>query len=174
MTHNLSEFFALGIGLMESLIINLAKPVDTRKFGRYIGRVLAPGDVLLMSGPLGAGKTTLTQGIAKGLGIESSVMSPTFVLMRELQGRLNLYHLDLYRLDNLSEVADLGLDDYFYGEGVTIVEWADRAADILPPEHLRVEIEYVDDNTRTLRLTACGERYQVLLTELEALRKGDG
>lgn len=151
---------------MESLIIDATKLADTRKIGRVIGWLLKPDDVLLLSGPLGAGKTTLTQGIAMGLGIKSGVMSPTFVLMREIQGRLKLYHIDLYRLENIPEITDMGLDDYFYGGGVTIVEWADRAADLLPPEHLRIEIEYTGDKSRRFRFYACGERYRLLLREI--------
>lgn len=153
---------------MELLIIEATKPADTRKLGRVIGKGLVPGDVLLLSGPLGAGKTTLTQGIARGLDIQSGVMSPTFVLMRELKGRLVLYHLDLYRLENIPEIADLGLDDYFYGDGVTIVEWADRAAGLLPPDHLRIEIDYAGDKARHFRLIACGERYRRLLAGIQA------
>ena len=119
-----------------------------------------------MVGELGAGKTCLTQGIARGLDINEYTASPSFVLVRELYGRLPLYHMDLYRLDNAAEIADLGLDDYFYGNGVCVVEWADKAPDLLPPEHLRIEIEYLGENERRLRLTPCGRRYLKLLENI--------
>ncbi|MEN8613691.1 tRNA (adenosine(37)-N6)-threonylcarbamoyltransferase complex ATPase subunit type 1 TsaE [Dehalogenimonas sp. THU2] len=153
---------------MNSLTINANSPVSTRRIGEAVGKALGSGDVVLLAGPLGAGKTTLTQGLALGLGITESVMSPTFVLMRELKGRLPLYHLDLYRLENLPEISDLGLDDYFYGDGVTVVEWADRAGVLLPEEHLRVDLEYAGNRSRSLCFTARGERYEQLLTGLAA------
>jgi tRNA threonylcarbamoyladenosine biosynthesis protein TsaE len=119
-----------------------------------------------MAGQLGAGKTCLTQGIAWGLDIREYTASPTFVLVRELYGQLPLYHIDLYRLDNLEEIADLGLDDYFYGRGVSVVEWADKAPGLLPPEHLKIDIEYLGENRRRLQLTAHGPRYAELLEEI--------
>ena len=90
-------------------------PEETQQLGRRIGRLVRPGDVFLLVGDLGSGKTCLTQGIAWGLGIEEYTMSPSFVIMRELYGRLPLYHIDLYRLDRIEESLDLGLDDYLYG-----------------------------------------------------------
>ncbi|OGN90046.1 MAG: tRNA (adenosine(37)-N6)-threonylcarbamoyltransferase complex ATPase subunit type 1 TsaE, partial [Chloroflexi bacterium RBG_13_46_9] len=89
----------------------------------------------LLVGQLGAGKTCLTQGIAWGLGIEEYTLSPSFVIMRELHGSLPLYHMDFYRLDNINEIADLGLDDYLYGRGVCVIEWAEKGMDILPDDH---------------------------------------
>lgn len=135
-------------------------PADTRRLGKQIGELANAGDVYLLTGNLGAGKTCLTQGIAEGLGIKEYTLSPSFVIMRELYGRLPLYHSDLYRLENLEEIADLGLDDYFYGNGVCVVEWAERAFELLPPEHILIRIEHINENQRRFRFEPNGQRYQ--------------
>jgi tRNA threonylcarbamoyladenosine biosynthesis protein TsaE len=134
-------------------------PEETRKIGTIIGEFAEPGDVLLLEGKLGAGKTCLTQGIALGLGIDDYVLSPTFVIMRELYGRLPLYHIDLYRLDDIEESMDLGLDDYLYGDGLSVVEWAEKAIGIMPRRHLMIKIDYINDTERRLVLKPSGERY---------------
>ena len=113
-------------------------PEQTQRLGVSIGEVVLPGDILLLSGDLGVGKTCLTQGIAWGLGIKEYAVSPSFVLVRELYGRLPLYHIDLYRLDHIEEIEDLGLDDYLYGRGVCVVEWAEKGLAVLPTEHLLI------------------------------------
>jgi tRNA threonylcarbamoyladenosine biosynthesis protein TsaE len=143
------------------------RPEETQDFGARLGQLAQPGDVFLLVGELGAGKTCLTQGIARGLGIKECAASPSFVVVRELYGRLPLYHMDLYRLGNLEEIADLGLDDYFYGQGVSVVEWADKGLSLLPPEHLLVEMSYVSDTGRRLKLKARGKRYRQLVAKLK-------
>jgi len=151
---------------MKSFTINSATPAATRRIGQTIGKELQTGDVILLAGPLGAGKTTLVQGMAKGLDVTGSVMSPTFVLMRELEGRLKLFHLDLYRLEKMPEITDLGLDDYLYGEGATVIEWADRAESLWPDDHLRIDLEYAGAKARKLKVTAHGKRYIEILERL--------
>ena len=141
-------------------------PEDTQSLGVRIGELSLPGDVCLLTGELGAGKTCLTQGIANGLDITEYAASPYFVLVRELYGRLPLYHIDLYRLDHLEEIADLGLDDYLYGNGICVVEWAAKGLSLLPEEHLLVEISYLSDTDRRLQLKSSGPRYQEILTGL--------
>jgi len=141
-------------------------PEDTQALGVRIGELSRPGDVYLLTGELGAGKTCLTQGIALGLDITEYAASPSFVLVRELYGRLPLYHIDLYRLDHLEEIADLGLDDYLYGNGVCVVEWAAKGLGLLPEEHLLIEIGYLSDTDRRLQLKPGGPRYQEILTGL--------
>jgi tRNA threonylcarbamoyladenosine biosynthesis protein TsaE len=143
------------------------RPEETQDFGARLGQLAQPGDVFLLVGELGAGKTCLTQGIARGLGIKEYAASPSFVVVRELYGRLPLYHMDFYRLDNLEEIADLGLDDYFYGHGISVVEWADKGLSLLPPEHLLVEMSYVSDTDRRLKLKARGKRYRQLVAKLK-------
>jgi tRNA threonylcarbamoyladenosine biosynthesis protein TsaE len=147
-------------------------PEETREIGRLIGQSAMPGDVLLLEGKLGAGKTCLTQGIAWGLGINEYVLSPTFVIMRELYGRLALYHIDLYRLDNIEESIDLGLDDYLYGKGICVVEWAEKAPGILPRKHLLVRLDYLSDTERSLHLKPTGERYLELAGQIMHLYSG--
>jgi tRNA threonylcarbamoyladenosine biosynthesis protein TsaE len=141
-------------------------PEDTRKIGAIIGELAQPGDILLLEGKLGAGKTCLTQGIAIGLGIDDYVLSPTFVIMRELYGRLPLYHIDLYRLDDIEESMDLGLDDYFYDDGLSVVEWAEKAISIMPRRHLLIRIDYINDTERRLLLEPSGERYLELAQKI--------
>jgi tRNA threonylcarbamoyladenosine biosynthesis protein TsaE len=141
-------------------------PENTRRLGSIIGELADPGDVLLLEGKLGAGKTCLTQGIARGLEIDDYVLSPTFVIMRELYGRLPLYHIDLYRLDRIEESLDLGLDDYLYGKGICVVEWAERAIDILPRKHLFIRINYLSDTGRSFVLEPNGDRYRKLAEEI--------
>jgi len=138
-------------------------PEETRELGKNIGRLAMPGDIYLLVGKLGAGKTCLTQGIAWGLDIQEYTLSPSFVIMRELHGRLPLYHMDFYRLDNILEIADLGLDDYLYGQGVCIIEWAEKGLDILPDDHLLIKINYVSDIERSFEFEPKGERYIELL-----------
>ena len=128
-----------------------------------------PGDVYLLVGNLGAGKTCLTQGIAWGLGIQEYALSPSFVLVRELRGRLPLYHIDLYRLDRIEEIADLGLGDYLYGQGVCVIEWAEKGLSILPTEHLLIKIDCPADTERTLEFIPHGKRYQKLVAQLKSL-----
>jgi len=140
---------------------------ETQKIGVRIGGIAQPGDIFLLVGQLGAGKTCLTQGIAWGLGIKEYAASPSFVVIRELYGRLPLYHIDFYRLEHLEEIAELGLDDYLYGKGVSVVEWADKGLSLLPEEHLLIEISYLSDTERSLKLKPSGKRYRKIAAELK-------
>ncbi len=142
---------------------------DTHAIGRAIGAGLAAGDVLLLSGTLGAGKTTLTQGVAWGLGADEYARSPTFVLVNEYPARLPIYHMDLYRLDSFAEVDGLGLDDYLFGDGVCIIEWADKAPGYFPEEHLSVEIAVVSNDERALTLSGSADRHASLFEALAEL-----
>ena len=144
-------------------------PEQTQKFGVSIGELALPGDILLLVGSLGTGKTCLTQGIAWGLGIKEYTMSPSFVIVRELYGRLPLYHIDLYRLDHLEEIVELGLDDYLYGNGVCVVEWAEKGLSLLPPEHLMIQISFLSDTERSFQLQPSGQRYREILGHLKHL-----
>lgn len=152
---------------MNSLELTTRSPEQTQQFGTRLGKIARPGDVILLVGKLGAGKTCLTQGIAWGLGIDDYAASPSFVLVRELYGRLPLYHIDFYRLENLAEIAELGLDEYFYGQGVSVVEWAEKALSLLPPENLLIEMEYISDNERRLELKPSGKRYREMVAQLK-------
>jgi len=153
---------------MAILELTSRSPDETLKLGARLGKLASGGDVFLLVGNLGAGKTCLTQGIARGLGIEDHTPSPSFVLVRQFYGRLPLYHIDLYRLDRINEIADLGLDDYLYGDGVCVIEWAERGLSLLPREHLLVEISYLGDTGRRLKLKPQGERYQKIITGLKS------
>ena len=141
---------------------------ETRDIGTAIGRVIAPGTLVLLIGQLGAGKTTFTQGIADGLGVTAYTKSPSFVLVNEYQGRLPLIHMDLYRIDEPAEVWELGLDDYLGRDGVVAVEWADRATSIFPPDRLEIRIDYVSDSERRLTATASGPVSELALSGLPA------
>jgi tRNA threonylcarbamoyladenosine biosynthesis protein TsaE len=152
---------------MNHLEIISHSPEQTQKFGTRIGQIALPGDIFLLVGSLGAGKTCLAQGIAWGLDIKEYAVSPSFVVIRELHGRLPLYHIDFYRLDHLEEIAELGLDDYLYGNGVSVVEWAEKGLSLLPAEHLLIEMSYVSDTERSLRLKPSGKRYRNLVTQLK-------
>ncbi len=123
------------------MIFTLATEADTLKAGIILGELAKEGDLFGLSGPLGAGKTYLVKGIAKGLGIDpKSVTSPTFTLVQEYTGRLPLFHWDLYRLDNPKEALDLGLLDHIYGDGLTVIEWAELLGSDLPQERLSIRL----------------------------------
>jgi tRNA threonylcarbamoyladenosine biosynthesis protein TsaE len=156
--------------MSDSLEIVTRGPEDTQRVGCWLGRSARAGDIILLAGDLGAGKTTLTQGIAWGLGVKEHARSPTFVMVTEYAGRLTLHHADLYRVDSLAEAMDLGLYEMFFGEGVSVVEWADRALSDFPEDHLWVRLDGLDpldEDSRRLRLVAHGPRYRQLL---EAVR----
>lgn len=137
---------------------------QTQRLGAKLAALLAPGDVLLLRGPLGAGKTSFTQGVAQGLGVSVVVNSPTFIIARQYLGRLPLYHMDYYRLERPAEPAELGFEEYFYGDGVTVVEWPERASG-LPTEYVGVTFKPVNDTKRGLRFAPHGERSEQLLAE---------
>lgn len=142
---------------------------QTRRLGAHLGKLLQPGDVVLLEGDFGSGKTTLTQGIARGLGIDDRyVNSPTFTLINEYRkGRSPLYHVDLYRLEGNEQVATLGLEDYFDSRGVTVVEWPLTALAWLPDERLLVRLGHLNDTKRTLRFYAAGPRYRQLVEQFK-------
>lgn len=145
------------------LLINRSHD-ETHALGVAIGQQLAVGDVVVLRGPLGAGKTTLAQGLARGLGVREPVISPTFTLLREYtSGRLPLYHVDAYRLAGPNEAYTFGLDEYIYGDGVTVIEWGERVAALLPDERLEVELAYGDKGERVITLTGIGAHYVELV-----------
>jgi tRNA threonylcarbamoyladenosine biosynthesis protein TsaE len=147
-------------------------PEDTRAIGRAIAPLLRPRDALALSGELGAGKTTLVQGIAAGLGIREQVVSPTFTLVREYQGRLWLAHVDVYRLERIQEVVDLGLEEIGDGDAVLVVEWGDAIDAVLPSDRLNVELTSLDpgaaSEVRRLVAVADGPSWTSRWLELEA------
>jgi tRNA threonylcarbamoyladenosine biosynthesis protein TsaE len=141
---------------------------DTEAFGRRLGSHLFPGAVVSLIGQLGAGKTHLTRAIAEGLQIRNpmAVNSPTFVLIQEYAARLPIYHFDAYRLKNDREFLELGVEEYFDGEGVSIVEWADRVAGAMPRQRLEIRIEVLDETRRRFEWLAFGRRYAELAQKL--------
>jgi len=125
--------------------------------GSSIGNRVSDGDIILLFGGLGTGKTVISKGIAKGLGVESGVTSPTFTLMHVYQGRLSMYHFDLYRLNNTDELADLGYEEFLYSDdGVAVVEWADRLEELIPERYFRIDIERINENTRKISINSIG------------------
>ncbi|MBA7494071.1 tRNA threonylcarbamoyladenosine biosynthesis protein TsaE [subsurface metagenome] len=142
-------------------------PEQTQRLGVHIGELALPGDIFLLVGGLGTGKTCLTQGIAWGLGIKEYALSPSFVIVRELCGRLTLYHIDLYRLDHIEEITELGLDEYLYGNGVCVVEWAEKGLSELPAKHLLIKISYLSDTDRSFQFKPCGKHYVDMLAQLK-------
>jgi tRNA threonylcarbamoyladenosine biosynthesis protein TsaE len=154
------------MGPLQELTIVTHSAQETGELGEALGALALPGDLLLLSGELGAGKTCLVQGIARGLGVQTIVRSPTFVFATEHMGRLPLYHVDLYRVDDPREADGLGLDDYIEGDGVCAVEWAERAIDLFPADHILIEMAHVDTDDRSLHLIPSGQRYTELLDGL--------
>lgn len=160
---------------------------QTQRLGMRLGDLLRGGELILLDGQLGTGKTTLTQGLAQGMGITEVINSPTFTLLKEYHGSaspvpvptqvpmplqqtrtgLALYHFDLYRLDDPEEIIDLGFEDYFYGSGVCVVEWADKASLLWPVEHLNIRLKMLSETKRGLLFIASGARYCELLRQFQ-------
>jgi len=129
----------------ESTYIHTSKVEETIKLGEIIGSLLEPGASIALKGELGAGKTVLVKGIAKGLKIEDEPNSPTFVIMNAYGGRIPLYHFDLYRISGIDELEGIGYEDYFFGDGVSVIEWAERVDNILSEETIKIEITIPDE-----------------------------
>lgn len=140
---------------------------QTRRLGARLAEFLEPGDVLALIGDLGSGKTRWVQGVCQGLGVEEPVVSPTFTLVNEYRGRWPVYHIDLYRLANPGEVSTFGLEDYLYGAGITLIEWADRIEDLLPPQYLAVELYDLENTKRRVVLRPHGERFIRLIRDFK-------
>lgn len=149
-------------------------PEQTRRVGRSLGTLLRPGDLVCLIGDLGAGKTTLVQGVSAGWGSPDTANSPTFVLVNVYRraGGDKLYHLDTYRLSGPAEAEDLDLDALLES-GPLLVEWADRVESVLPGERLWVTLDYLDEDQRAVRFTAFGPRYERILAELRRQTAGD-
>jgi tRNA threonylcarbamoyladenosine biosynthesis protein TsaE len=130
---------------------------QTQALGARLGARLGRGDVVACIGPLGAGKTCFLQGLARGLGVMTDVTSPTFVLVNQYRGRLPVYHVDAYRTGSLTELVDLGLEEMLHGEGVTVVEWADKLLPLLPPRTVTVTIAGLGDEPRQIELAGPAE-----------------
>ncbi|MCM8780306.1 MAG: tRNA (adenosine(37)-N6)-threonylcarbamoyltransferase complex ATPase subunit type 1 TsaE [Candidatus Omnitrophica bacterium] len=141
---------------------------QTLHIGRKISKELVKGDIICLFGQLGSGKTVLTKGIASGLGIEKDrIISPTFVLIRQYnQAKIPLYHFDLYRLKSPMDILDLGYEEFFYNEAVTVIEWADRLKYVLPKEYLKIELSIKTEGQRLIEFNAFGQRYRELTKKI--------
>ena len=145
--------------------IYLENEEKTREIGSKLGELLTPKSVICLIGDLGAGKTTMTQSLARALGVDDYITSPTFTIVNEYEGRTPLYHFDVYRIGSSEEMYDIGFDEYIDGEGVCIIEWANLIEDILPDEYLYIEMNYKETG-REMILTPKGEKYEEIVKEL--------
>ncbi|MCK4518722.1 MAG: tRNA (adenosine(37)-N6)-threonylcarbamoyltransferase complex ATPase subunit type 1 TsaE [Candidatus Omnitrophica bacterium] len=139
---------------------------ETKKIAGRLAGFLRPGDVLALVGNLGSGKTTFVKGLARGLGVNGLVVSPSYILLREYKAKPPLYHFDLYRLGYYEEVELLGYEEYFYGNGITCIEWADKIEKLLPKSYLRIQFEFLGEKKRTIKFLAVGGRYQELIDRI--------
>jgi tRNA threonylcarbamoyladenosine biosynthesis protein TsaE len=141
---------------------------QTYKLGEALGKTLQQGDIICLTGDLGAGKTAFTKGIGAGLDIQEFITSPTYTIINEYDGRIPLFHFDVYRLEGVEEMYELGYEEYFFGDGAVVVEWADIVQDIIPQERLWVTIlRGKEEDSREIIFDASGERYQNMIKELE-------
>lgn len=149
-------------------MISTCSELETEKIGKRLAATLWAGSIILLSGDLGVGKTVFARGVGRGLGIEEPITSPTYTLIHEYEGPLPLYHFDLYRLNSVEEMEDIGYEEYFYGDGVTLVEWPQRINnEILPAAYLIVEILKIgNDDERRILFKSKGIKYEKLLKEL--------
>ena len=143
---------------------------ETVRLGKSIGSRLLPGDVVALVGELGTGKTQFIKGLAAGAGIRNStyISSPSFTLINEYPGKITFYHIDLYRLSKEKEAEELGLEDYFQGDGITAIEWADKIPSLLPKELLLIRIAYTGRNTRSFEISGRGKRYLNLVGQFQS------
>jgi tRNA threonylcarbamoyladenosine biosynthesis protein TsaE len=151
------------------------RSAETFSLGQAIGEVLEPGDIICLYGDLGTGKTVLTQGIGHGLGVKELIDSPTFTLINQYLGRIILYHLDLYRLEDSRELEQLGWEEFLYGDGASVVEWAEKLENQLPANYLKISLEKVWPETgeaRRIRLEGIGEMGNELLQRILVNQKG--
>lgn len=142
------------------------KPEETRRLGEELSKLVIPGDLFALYGELGAGKTCFIQGISRGLGVKEGVTSPSFTIINEYQGKIPIYHFDLFRLNSIEEFLDLGYEEYFYGKGLTVIEWAEKVEPLLPADHLRIEIEFINYQQRKISFKSIHERYRIFQKEL--------
>lgn len=157
-----------GLNRGESLKkIICTKEDETKEIGYKLGRLLKKGDVVCLTGDLGAGKTTLTKSMARGLEVEEDVTSPTFTIINEYDGRLPVYHFDVYRIVDIDEMYDIGYEEYFYGNGVCIVEWASQIKELIPKEHLWMEIKLGEEiNSREFYIKGTSKHFESIIEEL--------
>ncbi|WP_280772289.1 tRNA (adenosine(37)-N6)-threonylcarbamoyltransferase complex ATPase subunit type 1 TsaE [Salipaludibacillus daqingensis] len=149
--------------MKEEWTIKSVSPKKTAEIADKLGKLVKPNDIITLKGDLGAGKTTFTKSLAKALGVERTVNSPTFTIMKEYQGYLPFYHMDAYRIAD--ELEDLGLDEYFESGGVTVIEWPEMIAEQLPEERLDIVIEYTGEDERLFYFIPTGDYYVTLIKE---------
>ena len=152
-----------------NLTIITKSPEETKNLGKEVSKLTKPGDLLAFYGELGVGKTCFIQGISQGLKVKDYVTSPSFTIINEYQGKIPIYHFDLFRLDNVEEILELGYEEYFYGEGLTVIEWAEKIEQLLPKEHLEIEIKFKDRYQRTISFIPQGDRFNKFLEELNRI-----
>ena len=155
------------------LTIITKSPAETAELGSRIAGILAPGDFIALTGDLGSGKTQFARGVAYGLLVDPAiyVTSPTYTLLNIYSGRIPLYHFDLYRLQGYQDIIDLGFEEYFYGDGVCLVEWAERLAVDIPQESLSIVFSHTGDDTRTLTFIPLGQRPREIIWKLADNKK---
>ena len=143
----------------------------TQAFGKLLGRIAEPADIITLEGDLGAGKTALTQAIGRGLEVDPKIYitSPTFSLLQEYQGRLVLYHMDLYRLAGEEDIENLGFAEYIYGNGLTVIEWPERLGSLMPAERLHIQLLITGETSRTAQLTPYGSQWQKKVADIGSM-----
>ncbi len=158
--------------ISEGWEVTTTSPQETQSIGESLGAMARAGDLICLEGDLGSGKTCFVQGFGRGLGIRDSIHSPTFILANEHRGgRVPLYHLDVYRVRSAAEAIGFGLDDYLEGDGVLVIEWAEKIHEVLPLERLWVSFKHVGEEERTISVGACGIRYEELLMSLRGVEQ---
>jgi tRNA threonylcarbamoyladenosine biosynthesis protein TsaE len=135
---------------MNSIKTKTSSPEETKRFGENLAKKLKGGEVVAFVGPLGSGKTCLIQGICQGLDVDGPVTSPCFVIINEYPGKTKVYHFDLYRLERIEELYELGYEEYFYGDGICLVEWAEKAKSLLPEKRVEVELKILSEKVREI------------------------